>query len=308
MTYNPLMPARPDTRPAPDSDASSASIGPAPILSSAERSVLRAQAHALSPVVMIGDAGLTDAVAAETDRALSSHGLIKIRVQGDDRAARAAMAIDLSQRLGCALVQSIGKMLVLWRPLADAPQTRTPIRRRVATPPKKLAAEGKPAPAKRARPGVPRAEPAVPAATRLRPAPRAARVMGPGSRTARGALNTSITPVNRGQGAGNTPAEPNRRAGSKRPQPVGLNAPVRSPARSTTGKQASGARGAKPAAKPRSGMSAPVKPRSAGKKSVASASSARSPAPAPRRSSSGTRPATGSARPGSRTRGPRRAP
>ena len=306
------MPSRPNARPAPDFEPLSASIGPAPILSSAERSALRAQAHALSPVVMIGDAGLTDAVGAETDRALSSHGLIKVRVQGDDRAARAAMATELSQRLGCALVQSIGKMLVLWRPIADAPQIKTPIRRRVATPPKKLAAEGKPAPTKRARPGVPRAEPAAPTPTRLRPAPRAARVMGPGSRTARGALNPAITPVNRSQGASNSPAEPNRRAGSKRPQPVGLNAPVRSAARSTTGKQASGARSAKTAAKtaakPRSGMTAPVKPRSAGKKSVAGASGARSTAPAPRRSSSGTRPATGTARPGSRSRGPRRVP
>jgi hypothetical protein len=68
MTYNPLMPSRPNARPAPDFEPLSASIGPVPILSSAERSALRAQAHDLSPVVMIGDAGLTDAVGAETGR------------------------------------------------------------------------------------------------------------------------------------------------------------------------------------------------------------------------------------------------
>ena len=49
-------------------------------LTPAERSALRSQAHDLSPVVMIGDAGLTPAVLKETDTALKAHGLIKVRV------------------------------------------------------------------------------------------------------------------------------------------------------------------------------------------------------------------------------------
>ncbi|OZB48087.1 MAG: RNA-binding protein, partial [Thiomonas sp. 14-66-4] len=61
------------------------------LLSPADRSAKRAQAHSLKPTVLIGDQGLTDAVMAEIDRALTAHGLIKVRVASDDREARAAM-------------------------------------------------------------------------------------------------------------------------------------------------------------------------------------------------------------------------
>ena len=54
----------------------------------AERQTLRARAHRLDPVVMIGDDGLTPPVLAEIERALKRHELIKIRVLGDDRDAR----------------------------------------------------------------------------------------------------------------------------------------------------------------------------------------------------------------------------
>ena len=60
-------------------------------LTPAQRSEKRAQAHGLKPTVLVGDQGLSAAVLAEIDRALSAHGLIKVRVAGDDRDARAAM-------------------------------------------------------------------------------------------------------------------------------------------------------------------------------------------------------------------------
>lgn len=85
-------------------------------LTPAERKAHRAEAHHLDPVVMIGEGGLTDAVVRETDAALNAHGLIKIRVHGDDRAARDALLAQLADRLGAAPVQHIGKLLVLWRP------------------------------------------------------------------------------------------------------------------------------------------------------------------------------------------------
>ena len=61
---------------------------PAIELTTSERRALRADAHHLDPVVMIGGDGLTPAVVKETDSALKAHGLIKVRVLGDDRAAR----------------------------------------------------------------------------------------------------------------------------------------------------------------------------------------------------------------------------
>ena len=85
-------------------------------LHSAERRELRAQAHHLHPVVMVGGDGVTPAVRKEIDAALDAHGLIKIRVFSDDRAARELMHQELAAELGAAPVQHIGKLLVLWRP------------------------------------------------------------------------------------------------------------------------------------------------------------------------------------------------
>jgi putative YhbY family RNA-binding protein len=94
-------------------------------LNAAQRRELKARAHALNPVVMISDAGLTPSVLHEIDVSLKSHELIKIRVFGDDRAARAAMIDDISTKLDAALVQHIGKILVLYRPRPEAPAKGT---------------------------------------------------------------------------------------------------------------------------------------------------------------------------------------
>ena len=89
---------------------------PAIQLSVAERKAHRAEAHHLDAVVMIGNDGLTPAVRKETDAALNAHGLIKVRVLGDDREARETMYQQLAEELNAAPIQHIGKLLVLWRP------------------------------------------------------------------------------------------------------------------------------------------------------------------------------------------------
>lgn len=88
-------------------------------LTPAERSKLRAQAHALDPVVIIGDAGLTPAVTKEIDASLNAHGLIKVRVFGDDREARISIYETICEELDAAPVQHIGKLLVIYRPKKD---------------------------------------------------------------------------------------------------------------------------------------------------------------------------------------------
>lgn len=93
-------------------------------LTPAERSTLRSDAHALNPVVMIGEAGLSPAVLKEIDAALNSHGLIKIRVFGDDREARIAMYDTICENLKAAPVQHIGKLLVIYRPQKEATTDR----------------------------------------------------------------------------------------------------------------------------------------------------------------------------------------
>ena len=88
-------------------------------LTPAERKTYRAAAHHLDPVVMIGNDGLSNAVIKEIELALNAHGLIKIRVLGDDREQRESMFHSLADQLNAAAIQHIGKLLVLWRPMPE---------------------------------------------------------------------------------------------------------------------------------------------------------------------------------------------
>lgn len=93
-----------------------------------DRRILRARAHNLQPVVMIGDAGLTPAVLAEIDVNLKSHELIKIRVLGDDRLQRKNMIEDICSALDASPVQQIGKLLVVYRPAPEQDAKKPPRR------------------------------------------------------------------------------------------------------------------------------------------------------------------------------------
>ncbi|GAB4062540.1 ribosome assembly RNA-binding protein YhbY [Uliginosibacterium sediminicola] len=85
-----------------------------------QRRELRAKAHHLDPVVSIAGNGLTENVIKEIDAALKAHELIKIRVYGDDRDARVGYLQEICKQLDCAAVQSIGKLLVVFRPQPKA--------------------------------------------------------------------------------------------------------------------------------------------------------------------------------------------
>ena len=90
-----------------------------PPLTAKARARLKAEAHALEPVVQTGAAGITDAVVAEVERALTAHELIKVKITGDDRDARAALGDELCARTGSTAVHRVGKVLILWRPRRD---------------------------------------------------------------------------------------------------------------------------------------------------------------------------------------------
>jgi RNA-binding protein len=85
-------------------------------LTARERAHLKSRAHALEPVVHIGHGGLTAAVIAEIDRALTAHELVKVRAGAHDRESRDEIAETICARTGAANVQQVGKVLVLWRP------------------------------------------------------------------------------------------------------------------------------------------------------------------------------------------------
>jgi RNA-binding protein len=126
---------------------------PLPPLPTARRQELKALAHALAPVVIIGDAGLTDGVLREIERNLAAHQLIKVRVAGEDRQQRSAVCSQIAEQSHAYPVQQIGKLLVLFRPdpakaapgvsAAPAPAAA---RKRGKSVPKSKPARGMPAP------------------------------------------------------------------------------------------------------------------------------------------------------------------
>lgn len=85
-------------------------------LTARERVALKARAHALEPVVHVGHGGLTDAVVGEIDRALTAHELIKVRAGAADREEREELVEAIAGRTDAAVVQTVGKVMVLWRP------------------------------------------------------------------------------------------------------------------------------------------------------------------------------------------------
>ena len=76
---------------------------------------LKARAHALKPVVLLGDKGLTDAVLAEIENALAYHELIKIKIPSQDRELRDKVALKIADTLKAELVQGMGQIFTLYR-------------------------------------------------------------------------------------------------------------------------------------------------------------------------------------------------
>ena len=85
------------------------------MLIAAQRKELKARAHQLEPIVMIGTKGLTDEVVKEVDVALKAHELIKVRAAGLEREERDDALKALCERTGAESVQSIGKVFVIYR-------------------------------------------------------------------------------------------------------------------------------------------------------------------------------------------------
>jgi RNA-binding protein len=94
-------------------------------LSDKQLRFLRGRAHALKPVIQVGNKGLTAGVLAETRRALADHELIKLRFQGVERLTRDALLADLVRDTASALVTRIGHVAVLFK--ANAKLSKFPL-------------------------------------------------------------------------------------------------------------------------------------------------------------------------------------
>jgi RNA-binding protein len=84
-------------------------------LNERQKKHLRRLGHALHPLVMLGNSGLTDGVAAEMDRALADHELVKARARVGDRSARDLALGELASRTSSTLVQRIGNVGLFFR-------------------------------------------------------------------------------------------------------------------------------------------------------------------------------------------------
>ena len=94
-------------------------------LSEAQKKFLRGLGHQLKPLIMVGDAGLSESLLAEYESTLSHHELIKVRVRVGDREARDAIISKLCDDSGATLVQRIGNVALLYRPnLKKKPEKR----------------------------------------------------------------------------------------------------------------------------------------------------------------------------------------
>ena len=97
-----------------------------PALSSAALRKLRALGHAVSPVVAIGKDGLTDALVAAASSALTTHELVKVKIQREAPVDRHEAGIELAARTGAVLAQVIGRTLLLYKRHPKTPKIQLP--------------------------------------------------------------------------------------------------------------------------------------------------------------------------------------
>lgn len=94
------------------------------MLTSKQRAHLTSLAHHKKPVVLVGQHGLTDAVATETSRALLAHELIKVKMRGAEGLQESAA--DLARRTDAELIAIRGSVVILYRAHPDDPRIELP--------------------------------------------------------------------------------------------------------------------------------------------------------------------------------------
>ena len=93
------------------------------MLTSPFKKELKARAHSLRPVVIIGQKGVTPAVVASVEEALIAHQLIKVRLPASDKQEQALRIAQISDLLHADVVGSIGRVLILYREQKDDEST-----------------------------------------------------------------------------------------------------------------------------------------------------------------------------------------
>jgi RNA-binding protein len=95
-------------------------------LTEKQKKYLRGLAHPRDPIVLIGQGGLSAAIASELATALGAHELVKVRARVGDRAERDQIFAELAQQTASVLVQRIGNVGVFYRARKDKPRIILP--------------------------------------------------------------------------------------------------------------------------------------------------------------------------------------
>jgi RNA-binding protein len=97
-------------------------------LTGKQRSFLRGLGHNLSPVVLVGKEGLTNALASALDTALETHELVKVKIgpSADPELDRHVIADELAARTSSQVAQVLGKMILLYRRRPTEPTIQLP--------------------------------------------------------------------------------------------------------------------------------------------------------------------------------------
>ena len=93
-------------------------------LDKGQKKRLRALGHELRPLVLIGREGVSATLLASADAALTSHELVKVKLERNAPIEREEAARILAETAAAALVQQIGRTFLLYRPNPDLPEGR----------------------------------------------------------------------------------------------------------------------------------------------------------------------------------------
>ncbi len=84
-------------------------------LTERQKKHLRREAHAMKPLLSLGDKGITDSFLQELDSTLEHHELIKIKVRAGDRETRDQVINDLAEKMRAVLINRVGNIATLYR-------------------------------------------------------------------------------------------------------------------------------------------------------------------------------------------------
>ena len=95
-------------------------------LTNNQKKFLRSRGHALKPIVMVGQHGLSESVLAELESTMTKHELLKIKIRADDKHDRQTMIDEIVSITQAHLIQAIGNIMVIYRAFNEEPQIILP--------------------------------------------------------------------------------------------------------------------------------------------------------------------------------------